>query len=257
MIYSACMRSLEALRIKQGRDEQHSRLVNYGDLAAEQFFEEAANLLKKATPIVLEDIIPNLERFSGRWNPGGFMVFPLGLMEGLGSLRLHVWPAGLTRQTAHGPDIHNHAWHLISKVLSGHYSDTLYGIEQEKTVNPDNRNDKNGLLRVFKTRLNFDGKDILISDGTSVKPIPIEKRSISAGKIHTIKAGDHHLTTIPPEECTATLVLDSPAFQETTDVIFESIAIHIARKRQLVDRSSAILAKKQIIKTLTTQVFSH
>lgn len=251
MIYLPRMNSLEALRIKQGRDEQHSHLVNYRDFAAENFFEVATNLLEKATPIVLRDIIPNLEEHSGRWNPGGFMVFPLGLIEGLGSLRLHVWPAGLTRQTSHGPDIHNHAWHLISKVLSGNYSDTLYRIEQEKIADPDDRNDKKSLLRVFRTRLNSDGKDILISDGTFAKPIPVMKRQISAGRIHTIKAGDHHLTTIPPEQSTATLVLDSPAFGETTDVIFDSSATQIARSRQLVERSSAILAKKQLLKALT------
>lgn len=254
--------SLEALGIKSGHDVQHLLKINPNLLLASEFFDQANSLLGKASPIVLEEVIPNLEKYEGRWNPGGFMVFPLGVHDNLGSLRFHVYPKGIPRETQQGPNIHNHAWHLFSSVLVGHYRDTLYKLENQGIItDPNSKLAEKGLLRLFQTRRNPGGKDVLVTDGTVVRPVPVLNREVPAGKIHTIEANIiYHMTTIPVEQLTATLVLDSPAFADTTDVLINSaspqlsginsVNAGIARIRRNIDHPTAIIAKTQLMSAI-------
>lgn len=101
-------KSLEEIGFKSGYDTRHLQRGDPQVLLPNRFFDQAYALLEKAEPIVLDGVVPNLEQYSGRWNPGGFMVFPLGVHEVLGSLRLHVYPRGIPRETDQGPNIHNH-----------------------------------------------------------------------------------------------------------------------------------------------------
>src|SRR3989344_4544091 len=152
---SSPIRLLEELGVKPGNDMQHSRMADLSLFPPDNFFEQAEILVTKASPIVLGKVVPHLEDYPGRWNPGGFMVFPLGIHHVLGSLRLHVYPEGMPRNTPQGPNIHNHAWHLFSNVLVGSYTDTLYALEPSgRTTDPEAIYPGSGLLRVFETRRN-------------------------------------------------------------------------------------------------------
>lgn len=242
------MKTLEEIGITPGNDEKHSILANIENMPAEHFFERAEDVLNTATPIVLKEIIPKLETYSGRWNPGGFMVFPLGLHDTLGSLRLHIWPAGFPRVSQQGPNIHNHAWHLASRILVGLYTDTLYMLEPQPSFDPTDSNlALQGLSRLFTTRRSDNGQDNLIQDGALVRPIPFLDRSITAGKTHTIEAGVYHITTIPSTALAATLVLDSPAFAITTHVLIDDMRPEILRSRQAVGDDDKNTAKTQLM----------
>ena len=241
------MNYLEGLAVRSGEDTQHRMLAEPQKFPQETHFPLAEKLLTKAAPIVLEKVVPNLEDFPGRWNPGGFMVFPLGIHEDLGSLRLHIWPAGVPRETEQGPNIHDHGWHLSSRVLAGQYADTIFELKDVSPSDIDGLNIEKGLLRLYQTKRNAGGQDTLVTDGTIVKAISIADRQVVEGQIHHIPFGVYHKSDIPVDRLTATLVLDSPAFVGSTGVLLNSDMPVIARSRREIDRSSAILAKSQLM----------
>lgn len=238
---------LDAFGLRRGVDVQHKLLADQKIFEPNRFFENSLVLLNKIRPIILDEVIPKLEEYSGRWNPGGFMVFPLGLTEDSSSLRLHISPAGARRDILNGPFIHNHGWHLASLVLAGIYSDIIYSVEQipANVVEPGDE-----LLQIYETIRNSDGKDSLVTSGTMVIVKPTESRSIKAGNCHTIEAiNTYHKPTTPSEKLAATLVLDSPAFTNTTHVLLNAIGDNkpIKRQRLSLDRESVETAKKQLM----------
>lgn len=238
------MNSLEALGVKPGTDEHHGLMSEY--IQAEDFFKAANVWLEKASPVVVNSIFPHLEDYFGRWNPGGFMVFPLGMHEDLGSIRLHVYPLGI-RETSHGPNIHNHAWHLASKVLAGNYVDVIYDLEDQGIVTNYDPLNQDNLFRIFSTRRLPSGQDELVTEGRVVRPVPTLRRSVSTGSTHNIEAGIYHLTIIPDDELTATLVVDSPAFTNKTGILLATGQERITRNRLIVDEASILLAKEQLL----------
>lgn len=243
------MTYLEAFGIKPGSDERHLIMVD-DLLQAEDFFQKAEGALAQLAPVVLEEVVPHLEEYHGRWNPGGFMAFPLGLHDELGSLRLHIWPVGVPRENSDGPNIHNHAWFLSSRILAGVYSDTLFELEEHDVMTDSEYIRSEGLLQVFETRRNPDGLDELVTDGLFVRPIPILNREVSAGGTHRIYLDMYHVTTVPIEQLAMTLIFDSPAFATTTRVLIDSARIKSGRSRKVIESSNALLAKDQIMQAL-------
>jgi len=91
-------------------DEGHLRVGV--PVEAARFFEDAKISLGKLVRPVMNEIIPSLDRLSGKWHPLGFMVYHLGVDKHGQSLRLHIWPEGGRPTSERGPHIHNHAWDL-------------------------------------------------------------------------------------------------------------------------------------------------
>ncbi len=243
------MKYLEALGIRPGHDVAHRNFADPKQFEPERFFDDARTLLTKATPIILDKVAPKLEEYPGRWNPGGFMVFPLGLTDDDSSLRLHVSAAGMPRDILCGPFIHNHGWHLASRILAGNYSDTIFQLEMQ---HPSTQVDpETNVWRRYETRRNPGGRDDLITDGTVVKAVPVLNREIPAGNFHTIEAVTvYHIPTTPPEQLAATLVLDSPAFVGTTYVLLDNSAgTPMERQRRELERDNIELAKEQLKNT--------
>lgn len=241
------MISLADFDIRSGSDEQHLQNSTRRILSSAEFFKQAGDVLKVIGPRVLEEVTPELETYQGKWNPGGFMVFPIGVHEELGSLRFHVWPEGITRESSQGPNIHDHAWFLRSEILLGTYKDTLYGIED---VGSATEGLTEGTFGLYETARNAGGHDILAKTGRLVKPVPLGDREIEAGGSHDIDLGMYHITTIPDSELAVTLIFDSPPFGPTTRVLIPSTEREIGRVRRPVDRESALLAKTQIMQAM-------
>lgn len=240
------MKPLEALGIRHGSDVKHSHLADPRQFEPGRYFDNARTLLIQVTPIVLERVVPKLEEYAGRWNPGGFMVFPLGLTEDGSSLRLHVSAAGMRRDVLNGPFVHNHGWHLASRVIAGEYSDQIIDVQSQPDATATDPS--NGLLRLYETRRGEGGLDQLVTDGTLVKATPIEERTVHAGEFHTIEAITiYHLPTTPSEQLAATLVLDSPSFTKTTHVLLDnSKPVTVERQRRALEPESVEIAKEQL-----------
>lgn len=231
--------ALSEFGVTTGSDEQHAWLADAAEFDQQEFFTAANELLEEISPAVVGEVVPRLEAYSGRWNPVGFLVFPLGLHETLGSLRLHVWPSGMRKSSAHGPNIHYHAWHLASKVLAGTYQDTIYDINEPTLSEADQA------LFLYELKSRAKGWDVMGTDGSKVIARPVQKRRVEEGEIHTIEAGYFHLPKIPLSELVATLVIDSPAFSDNTGVLIDGSGGEISRQRKQADTYAVNTAKTQ------------
>jgi hypothetical protein len=200
---------------------QHS---DTNELSSDEFFERSTQLLEDIEGVVRDEVISDLENQYGRWHPSGFMVYPLGAHPELGGLRLHVWPQGLRQRKVEGlgwlddeqicdGDIHNHAWHISSRVLSGQYSDNMYEVNSSG-LEPGSLTDYDvamkGLLHVFQVKYRTDTTpEFLQATGAYVTADITSRRQVNAGNIHLIEAGPFHAPTIAEDQLSATLVFNS------------------------------------------------
>lgn len=189
-------------------DEFHQHTVKFLEPAG--FFAEAQDFLAEYADEVTASVIPQLTKREGRWHPLGFAVFPLMVREDGSSVRLHVWPKGLRKAQLENA-IHDHAWHIISKVLSKEpYQDTRYDIQVvgDAPSTEDGRRKRN-LHRVFRAHYP-PGPQELRTDGTFARVTPIREVVVPSGQHNRIIAGEYHLDKIPIGRTVITLCLDSP-----------------------------------------------
>lgn len=258
------MRSLEELGILPAGSAalQHQGGIQISDV---EFFERSHDLLDKIDVRVAEDYVPNLTEEYGRWHPSGFMVYPVGTHPELGTLRLHVWPKDLRQKELKGlgemategicdGDIHNHAWHIASKVLGGVYQDNFYNVEQRKNPYEDGIDDLQtslaGLWHVFRVRYRTKTEpEALVASGEVVSAEVASSRSLHSGAFHMIEAGPFHAPTIPDEQLCATLVFNSPrVFDTGPDILVRGTSLPIVGNRLDVSQDEAAYVSEQLTK---------
>jgi hypothetical protein len=240
---------------EKGEDLQHAKTASLADFPHHAYAKKAeAFLAAKASAVLgaIQDILTSIE---GKWNPGGFMVFPLGLLEDGCSLRLHVWPRGMERDTDQGPNPHNHTVHLTSRIILGRYSDVIFDVDRIQD-GPESASDALNLPNIYRLYATYRGpagKDNLKAKGTLVRVTPREYRIIRDGETHHIPAGEYHASEIPTNILTASLVLDSPSFRESSDVLLKSSEPDIRRVRKAIDAEQLQTAMNQITDYLRTR----
>lgn len=238
------MASLQERGITSGDDANHTRVAEAEQLQANAFFDRAAELLEAVSDDVLADIVPNLEHYEGRWHPNGFMVFQLGVTPDGSSLRLHIWPRGERHGAEWGTTIHDHAWHLASRVLAGTYTDRLVNVD----LTPSGDEVRAGLLRVYQAGYGPDGQQGLVTDGRYAAVELSEPRVVPAGRMHTIEAGVYHSTTIGDDELAATLILDSPKVIDGPNVLMDAPSGEpIYATRPAISEADKLRAKDQVL----------
>jgi hypothetical protein len=128
-------------------------------------------------------------------------IFHLATVEGLGEMRLHVWPRGMRVSLSGQPAIHSHPWELCSLVIAGCYRDIIFRVKEFDT-------DRAGRLQGFAVK--FGSKD----EGDRVCPVAAwydvtvdEERTIMEGGFHQMSAGVLHATQIPLDTFVATLLI--------------------------------------------------
>ncbi len=214
-------------------------------LRADDFFERAGAMLDQLSIPVLDNIKSILDNGSGRWNPMGFMVLPLGSHQELGILRLHIWPKDLRKVTTKGEPIHNHAWHLESRILKGKYTDKIYVVrEREISLLEDERKER-GFLRVFNIGFGERG-GTLETDGLCVRVEVGEDRIAKAGEHHSIEQGVFHQTTIAYDKFVSTLIFDAPTLPSLrSDVLIDGPAAPITEERYPITLEDIDTVKNQ------------
>lgn len=243
------MKALAKFGIRSGEDLQHSHTALPENFPFPEYSQRAEAFLNEISATVLANVKEIFADVKGKWNPGGFMVFPLGLTDDGCSIRFHVWPQGMKRKTDQGPNPHNHALHLSSRIVIGQYSDFILDVNK-LDIAPVSKSDAlkevdvYGLYGTYRTP---GGKDILKTDGTLVKATPRTARNLREGETHHIKAGEYHLSTVPKEILAATLVLDSPSFRESSDLLLKSIEPEILRVRRNLEETQIQTAMEQVI----------
>lgn len=155
----------------------------------------------------LEDIGNQVDRAVDRggasWHPTGFMVLPLRDVDGLGLIRLHIWPAGVRPKRAGNPEIHSHVFHLASYVLDGTY------VEHQFVTTPtsDPAADYRGYSVLPPVG---DGKDRILPDGSTYLVERVATEVTAAGGFHNLPAGVYHLTDIGAEPVATVALLSRP-----------------------------------------------
>lgn len=248
-IYNPVVKTLEKFRIMPAQDAAHVLSVDSSALPPHRFSEKAFQTLDSLSAEVIGEVIPNLENYSGRWHPNGFMVFQLGTNTDLGTLRLHIWPNSFREMSekANADTIHDHAWHLSSKILAGVYRDELYDVSEVSSQISEEERAQQGLLRVFRVNYDPNLPDSLVTDGTFARPILREHRNVSSGGHHFIEAGVFHKTTIPEDKLVATLVLNSPTIQKTGPrILINGPAEAFSTPRKAISREEVMAAKSQV-----------
>lgn len=215
----------------------------------DDFYEHADPILREVSAQVFEEVVPSLEEHEGKWHPLSFMAYRLGTVAGLGTLRLHVWPAGLRHGSPRGPKIHDHAWHLASLVTLGEYTDTIYEVDEvEDKVHSEEERKQRGLLRVYSPRFSAAiTTAALRTDGTCARITPVEDRRFSAGNGHTIDAGVFHLTDIPDDMATSTVLIESPTYNASPRILMDTPADPLTNPKHIVTPDEAVYAKEQLI----------
>lgn len=246
------MKALTQFGIQAGEDLQHTQTDTVENFPFEEHSQRAEAFLDKISTTVLANVKEIFAAIKGKWNPGGFMVFPLGLTDDGCSIRFHVWPQGMERKTDQGPNPHNHSLHLSSRIVIGQYSDYILDVKNLDVASASKSNalkeaDVYGLYGTFRTP---GGKDILKTDGTLVKATPRTARNLHEGETHHIEAGEYHLSTVPNEILAATLVLDSPSFRESSDLLLKSIEPEILRVRRNLEEAQIRIAMEQVVDRL-------
>jgi hypothetical protein len=131
-------------------------------------------------------------------HPYGFVVFKLGLIEPGWLSRLHVWPVG--QDTADGWRIHNHAWWLYSRVVTGGLTNHCYDIQpvEDRSAN---------LLYTVASSSFTTGESILVSERQHVNCIEKRVERWKENDLYVVDKFAFHDTVTDNSGLTATLVL--------------------------------------------------
>jgi hypothetical protein len=228
--------------MSEALDKAESHQHTIDSLEPAVFFAQAEDILAEYTSVVTDDVIPRLTEWQGvaRRHPLGFAVVPLKVLEDGSSLRLHVWPKDLRLgHSLKKPTIHDHGWHLISRVLTPDpYQDIRYNAQRVSDM-PRTEEERitRGLQRVFRAHYPPEPQE-LRTDGTCARVTPIEDKGgiVLPGQYNRIVAGEYHLDTIPFDQTVATLCLDSPKLlADGPHVIIDGPADTIEMSRRLID----------------------
>lgn len=172
------------------------------------FFDQASSLLSALANELAPVLASVVEPLAGRWHPSGFVIFPLGTHDSLGTVRLHVWPAGRRhlepRPSAHVRDIHDHVMHIASHVLLGTYSDDIYGVTLS-----EGEADAEAPYWVYVPSAEKPAAEVIVPNGSRASASIERARRVGAGDTHVLLAGDFHVPTIPLGTAAATLVVSS------------------------------------------------
>lgn len=243
---------LRKFGVLSGEDLQHANQARLSDYPHVQFAEQATHFLEEISETVRGNVRDILEKVPGKWNPGGFMVFPLGLLEDGSSVRFHVWAQGLERKTDQGPNPHDHALHLSSRVLAESYTDDIMVANELDEIGGTSLSQLDIYGR-YSTHRGKDGRDSLVYDGTLVRAEVMQRRTFKEGETHHIPFGDYHFAPIPKDQLLATLVLDSPSFKNSSGVLLKSKEREILRVRRNILDNERKLAIEQLTQKFNTQ----
>ncbi len=212
------------------------------------YTEQAFEVLHRVSDFTATEVPYTLDTFISRWHPSGFMIYQLGTVPGLGMLRLHVWPDTERKQEQKGDTIHDHAWHVVSLVLKGVYTDALFEVDKEDSISEEDRKIK-GLLRLFEASYKPDTSQELSTGGTCVRAIPSAERIVHEGEVHAIEPSVFHQPTIATAEATVTLVLNSFRTHDYGPyVLIDGPAVPIPEIRQSLTEDDLAVTKQILIR---------
>ncbi|MCA9655853.1 MAG: hypothetical protein H6712_12525 [Myxococcales bacterium] len=130
------------------------------------------------------------------WHPTGFVVLELH-RDARGALRLHLWPPAGREQGRPCWPVHDHVWHLSSRVLCGAVHSHGYAVEDE----PE------GDALLYAVEYGRERRSCMRRSERRVSVHACTPQRTEAGGRYAVPAGEFHASRVEAGELAATLVL--------------------------------------------------
>lgn len=175
-------------------DAAFARLYHCARGFAQALSDEHSGVLRASSQAVVEALRGLPAGPAAVWHPYGFFVLKVALLNDLGTLRLHVWPAGERRAQLPLWPVHCHRWHLASYVLAGEIENVWYQAE------PGGAHPLYACTRV-------DGASVMTRTDALVSVREVGRQRLRAGSDYVVGIDTYHATSVDPSTFTATLAL--------------------------------------------------
>jgi hypothetical protein len=183
---------------------------------------------------VLADIAGGQSDVRAVQHPLGFVCLPV-IRNGDDGVCVHMWPAERDALPPTTSPMHSHSWDLLSYVLYGEiHNETLEvgGAPDEPTH------------RIFEVRSHGD-VDEIHATARLVRPATSALDIHRPGAAYTLRAGEFHVTDVPPGRTAATVALGrmSPGAHDLSLGAIDG-QTHLVRRRLCDQASSARTARE-------------
>lgn len=140
--------------------------------------------------------LPKTESLEGTCHPYGFVVVRLGQIDGVGEMRLHLWPD--ERRSRQKPDwpLHNHPWHVKSFIVAGRL---LHAVHTVETLGQ-------GIHQVYQIEYARGASELKKTRETADARLLVREELVS-GTVYELDSKLFHEVDSPAGEFAATIVL--------------------------------------------------
>ena len=170
--------------------------MNYAEIYSEIVGGDPSGALHSWTEAVLTDIAEGRMAVTAVSHPLGFVCLPV-IRAGDDGVCVHVWLADRPPAEPTTSPMHSHSWDLLSHVLYGEIHNETLSVEDEPDA-PTHR--------VYEVRSHGD-VDEIYATARLVRPATGALDIHPPGAAYTLRAGDFHVTDVPPGQAAATVAL--------------------------------------------------
>jgi hypothetical protein len=133
----------------------------------------------------------------GNWHPLGFVHANLGRIDGIGTIRLHIWLQNKRKTQIPSFPIHDHVFTVNSHILSGTVTNRIYHIERD-SINPTHK--------LYSVKYD-NNKSLLESLNQKVNCHFISEENFTIGQYYSVRSSVFHTTEVNENHFASTLVL--------------------------------------------------
>lgn len=170
--------------------------MNYSDVLREIQQRTAGTRLPARVIHVMTEVAAGRRRMAAIRHPLGFVCLQVQ-RRGEYGVCVHLWTACEPDSELTTSPMHSHSWDLLSYVLYGEIGNQLVHVTDAPTA-PTHR--------LFEVLSDGDTDELRPTDRlVRCEPGPVQ--SIAAGEVYRLDAGEFHVTVVPGDAETATVVL--------------------------------------------------
>ncbi|MCI2254225.1 hypothetical protein L2D08_07600 [Domibacillus sp. PGB-M46] len=164
----------------------------------------AVNLVNKAPHEQIKSLLLEIislkkqdNSLIGNWHPLGFIHANLGHIDGIGTIRLHIWLPNKRKTQNPSFPIHDHVFTVNSHILSGSVTNRIYQIEEDLI---------NSTHKLYTVKYD-NNKSILQSLNQKINCQFISEESFTSGQYYSVNSNVFHSSEVNKNQFASTLVL--------------------------------------------------
>ena len=161
------------------------------------------------------------------WHPLGFVSATLLKQEDQ-TLKIHLWPRGTRKEKEPNWPIHDHSFHITSRVLVGEVGNAEYRVTRGHQ------------FRLY--RVEYHGNDSVLCPTNECVDCVEHCRTVTrAGAEYALPLGVYHQNVVPRSETALTLVIKAGAAKQSPNVVGDLVAPHLPIYRRVPFATTDIL----------------